>query len=144
MENNSFTLTRTYSAPIEMVWKAITEREQMKKWYFDFADDFKLRIGATFFWEAGDNDNNKWMHKGEMLEIIENKKLVHSWEYPGYSGTSVVTWELSRVDENTTQLDFKHEFVVPFDPTEPALKRENFVGGWNHILNISLVEYLEK
>lgn len=143
MENKSFLLTRTYEAPLELVWKAITEKEQLKHWYFDFSEGFKLELGSTFFWSGCDHDGTKFMHKGEMLEMLENKKLVHSWEYPDYSGTSVVTWELSKVDENTTQLDFKHEFIVPFDASVPSLRRESFVEGWTHILTISLVEYLK-
>jgi uncharacterized protein YndB with AHSA1/START domain len=144
MENTSFLLSRTYATPLELVWKAITEKDQLKQWYFDFSEGFQLQVGSTFTWAGCDHDGKQWMHKGEMLEIIENKKLVHSWEYPDYSGTSVVSWELTKVDENTTQLDFKHEFIAPFDATEPSLRRESFVEGWTQILNMSLVEYLEK
>ena len=141
---NSLSLIKKYNAPAETLWQVITEREHLKQWYFDFAEDWQLKVGQTFEWYAGDTENKQWLHRGVMLEIIPNQKLVHSWEYPGYSGTSVVTWELHHVDENTTELHFSHVFTIPFDVTEPAFKRENFEMGWNHILNISLVEYVEK
>jgi uncharacterized protein YndB with AHSA1/START domain len=42
MTNNNLKLQRIYNAPIELVWKAITDREHLKQWYFDFPEDFKL------------------------------------------------------------------------------------------------------
>lgn len=141
---NSLSLKRTYKASAATLWKVITERAHLKQWYFDFAEDWQLKIGQQFEWSAGDTESKQWLHCGIMLEIIPNQKLVHSWEYPGYSGTSVVTWELHPVDENTTELHFSHVFTILFDVTEPAFKRENFEMGWKHILNISLVEYVEK
>lgn len=141
---NSLSLVKTYKAPVETLWKVITEREHLKQWYFDFAEDWQLKIGQQFDWTAEDNECHQWVHRGIMLEIIPNKKLSHSWEYVGFSGTSVVTWELHPIDENNTELRFSHVFTVPFDETVAALKRENFEIGWNHILNISLVEYVDK
>lgn len=141
---NSLSLIKKYNTSIEILWQVITEREHLKQWYFDFAEDWQLNVGQIFEWSAGDTESKQWLHRGVMLEIIPNQKLVHSWEYPGYSGTSVVTWELHPVDENTTELHFSHVFTIPFDVNEPAFKRENFEMGWNHILNISLVEYVEK
>jgi uncharacterized protein YndB with AHSA1/START domain len=137
-------IDKLYKAPANLVWQAITAREHTKQWYFDFPESFKLNVGQEFEWTAGEPGGKQWLHKGRMLEIIDGKKLVHSWEYPGYSGTSKVTWELSSEDNNTTRLNFSHEFTVPFDPNEPGFKRENFVAGWNHIINIALEEYLQK
>jgi uncharacterized protein YndB with AHSA1/START domain len=79
-----------------------------------------------------------------MLEIIPNEKLVHTWEYPGYSGSSTLSWNLSKINDGTTKVTIIHEFTVPFDVTVAELKKENFEVGWNHIINISLQEYLEK
>ena len=79
-----------------------------------------------------------------MLEIIPDQKLVHTWEYPGYSGTSTLSWNLLKIDDTTTNVTLIHEFSIPFDSTVAALKRENFEMGWKHILNISLQEYLNK
>ncbi|WP_162128069.1 SRPBCC family protein [Flavobacterium phycosphaerae] len=141
---NSLSLIKTYKASAAMLWKVITDREHLKQWYFDFTEDWKLETGSQFDWYAGDNDGKQWQHRGVMLEIIPNQKLVHSWEYVGYSGTSVVTWELRPIDENNTELHFSHVFTVPFDVTEPGLARENFEKGWNHILTISLPDYIEK
>ena len=139
-----FKIEKNYTAPIDLVWQAITDRAMMKEWYFDFAEDFKLEPGAVFEWKAGDTENNQWLHRGKMLEIIPNQKLVHTWEYPGYSGTSTLTWNLLKIDDVTTHVTLIHEFTVPFDMTIPELKKENFEMGWKHIINISLQDYLSQ
>lgn len=140
----AFQIERTYNAPITLVWQAITDRAMMKEWYFDFAEDFKLEPGAVFEWTAGDTEDNQWLHRGKMLEIVPDEKLVHTWEYPGYSGTSTLSWNLLKVDDATTKITLVHEFTIPFDSNVDALKTENFEMGWNHIINISLEEYLNK
>ncbi len=134
---------KTYNAPISLVWNAITNKDAMRKWYFDFAEDWKLEVGQVFEWSAGDLDDKQWLHRGKMLEIIDGQKLVYSWEYPGYVGYSIVSWELEALEEDRTKLTLTHVFTIPFDHNQPALKRENFVGGWDHIVNISLAEFLE-
>ena len=32
IKNTPFTIERTYNAPVENVWKAITDKDEMKKW----------------------------------------------------------------------------------------------------------------
>lgn len=140
----TFKIEKTYKAPIALVWQAITDRAIMKAWYFDFAEDFKLETGAVFEWTAGDTKDKQWLHRGKMLEILPNEKLAHTWEYPGYSGTSTLYWNLLKIDEQTTKITLIHEFTVPFDSNVPELKQENFEMGWNHIINISLEEYMDK
>jgi len=143
-QDKKISLTKIYQAPIETVWKAITERKQLKEWYFDFSEDFKLEIGNTFEWYGGEPGGKQWLHRGKMVEIIENKRLIHTWEYPGYTGISTITWELKAIDEKTTELYFTHDFTIPFEPNEEALRRESFLAGWEYILNIGWPEYLNK
>lgn len=140
----TFTLEKIYKAPIDIVWKAITDREQMKKWYFDLPATFKPVVGNEFEWYGKDEECNEWLHRGKVVEMIEGKKIAHTWEYPGYTGSSNVIWELSSIDEKNTLLILTHVFNILFDTTVKALRKENFVAGWTHIVNISLTEYLEK
>ena len=35
-------MERVYNAPVERVWSAITDKDQMKQWYFDSPDAKKL------------------------------------------------------------------------------------------------------
>jgi len=139
---DTFTLEKIYKAPIEMVWKAITDREQMKKWYFDLPETFNPVVGSEFEWYGKDEECNEWLHRGKVVEIIQGKKIAHTWEYPGFTGTSTVSWELISIDEKTTKLILTHVFNIPFDTTIETFRRENFVAGWNQIININLTEFL--
>jgi len=35
MDKKILIIQRTYEAPIEKVWEALTNKDQMKQWYFD-------------------------------------------------------------------------------------------------------------
>lgn len=116
----------------------------MRNWYFDFKGQFQLEVGHLFDWYAGDLKDKQWLHRGVILEIIPNKKLVHTWTYPGYSGKAIAYWELSEVDAQTTKLNFRFEFAELFDATQPSLVHGNFVNGWNELILNSLEQYLNK
>ena len=38
MNDGAFVIERTFNAPVAAVWKAITDKDEMKKWYFDLTD----------------------------------------------------------------------------------------------------------
>jgi len=40
-------IERTFNAPVERVWKALTDVEQMRQWYFDLKE-FKPEVGFEF------------------------------------------------------------------------------------------------
>jgi uncharacterized protein YndB with AHSA1/START domain len=115
----------------------------MKQWYFDFRGNFKLVPGHEFEWEAGPPDGKKWLHKGKILEIIPGKKLVHSWEYPGYKGEAKLCWELTAKSKELTLLRLEFEFVQPFEFGVEALRRKNFKEGWKYFVHTALPGYLE-
>ncbi len=140
--HNPVRIEKILDSPVEKVWLALTEREQMKKWYFDLPDSFKLLPGQEFDWWAGPSDGKQWHHRGKIMEVIKNKMLVHSWEFPGYTGYSELSWELSDAGDNKTRLILTHKFIVPFDLNEEALRRRNFVSGWKQILS-GLEHFLE-
>jgi uncharacterized protein YndB with AHSA1/START domain len=141
MKEEPFVIERTFNAPVEKVWNAITDKDQMKQWYFDLAE-FKPEVGFEFQFYAGDK-KKQWLHICKITEVIKEKKLTYSWRYDGYSGISYVTFELFPV-EGTTRLKLTHAGLENFPgDTVPELKKENFAEGWNNIINISLKDFLE-
>ncbi len=138
MINKPLIIEQEFNAPIELVWRAITEKELMKKWYFDISD-FKPQVGCKFQFEGGQEDK-RYTHLCEVLEVIPYKKLKYSWKYEGYVGLSFVTFELSAVGDKTS-VKLIHEGLETF--TNPDFIRENFIGGWKYLIHESLKEYLE-
>ena len=140
MNEGPVIVERAFNAPVEKVWKAITGREEMKKWYFDLAE-FKPETGFEFQFEGG-TETKKYLHLCKITEVIPGKKLTYSWRYDGYEGNSFVTFELFPEGEKT-RLKLTHAGLETF-PANPDFAKENFVQGWTDIIGRSLKEYLEK
>src|SRR5207247_6533471 len=138
MNEAPFVIERTFNAPAKTVWQAITDKNQMKQWYFDLAE-FKPEVGFEFQFVAGD-DKKQWLHLCKVTEVDPGKKITYSWRYDGYSGISFVSFELFP-EENKTRLKLTHAGLDSFpSETEPGLKKENFAAGWTDIIGRSLKE----
>jgi uncharacterized protein YndB with AHSA1/START domain len=129
------------NAPVSKVWKAITDKTEMKLWYFDLAE-FKPEVGFEFQFYAGD-EKKQWLHLCKVTEVIKEEKLTYSWRYDGYSGNSYVTFELFP-EGNRTKLKLTHKGLETFPADVKELGRENFEEGWNQIIGTSLKEFVEK
>lgn len=140
MKPEPFVIERTFNAPINKVWEAITDKNKMKEWYFDLAE-FEPKVGFEFQFTGG-TDENKYLHLCKVTEVIPEKKLTHSWKYDGYAGESFVTWEL--FDEGgKTKVKLTHAGLETF-PAHPDFAQKNFAEGWTYIVGKSLMEYVEK
>jgi len=137
----AFTIERTLNAPAEKVWSAITNRDEMSKWYFDLAE-FRPVVGFEFEFMGGTEDN-QYRHLCEVTEVIPGKKITYSWRYDGYSGNSFVSFELIP-EGNKTKLVLTHVGLDTFPSTNKDFAKDNFAMGWAHIIGTSLPEYLEK
>ncbi len=141
MDNSPIVIEKIYAAPVEKVWKAITDKEQMKEWYFDI-DDFVLEVGQVFNFDVQEGDK-LYHHHFSILEIIPEKKLQHTWTHPEHSrGRSVLTWILESVKDNT-KLTLIHEGTENFADAGDGFKKENYIAGWNEILGTYLKDFLE-
>ena len=141
MNNEPFVIERTYNAPIEKVWKALTDKEQMKQWYFNIAA-FKPEVGFEFSFDGGSKEKT-YTHLCRVLEVIPNKKLSYSWHYKDYEGNSVVTFELFDED-GKTRLKLTHAGLETFaEANNPDFDPKNFEMGWTAIIGTNLQQYLE-
>jgi len=141
MKTEPFVKEITLNAPASKVWKAISDKDEMKQWYFDLPE-FKAEIGFEFQFYGGEEDK-LYLHLCKVTEVIPGKKLTYSWRYDGYSGISFVTFELFE-EGNKTRLKLTHAGLESFPADNPDLARKNFEMGWNQIIGESLKNYLEK
>jgi uncharacterized protein YndB with AHSA1/START domain len=130
----------TVDASASTVWKALTDREQMKKWYFDI-EGFKPEPGFEFQFTGG-TEEKTYLHLCRITEVIPMRKLAHTWRYEGYEGDTLVSFELSPKGEQTG-VKLTHEGLESFPSSNPDFKRENFVGGWTHIIQTALKDFVE-
>ena len=133
-------IEQTYNASIDKIWKAITDKDQMKEWYFSL-DEFKPEVGFEFQFYGEGHKGEKYLHLCKITEVVPQQKLQYSWTYKGYEGYSLLTFEL--FEGETTKLRLTHEGVETF-PDSPDFARESFVKGWTYITGTSLKNFLEK
>jgi uncharacterized protein YndB with AHSA1/START domain len=140
MKNEPVVLEKLYDAPVEKIWKALTDINEIRKWYFNLAE-FKAEQGFEFSFLAGPK-GKEFLHLCKVTAAIANKKLSYTWRYDGFEGNSEVSFELFPAGEKT-KLVLTHTGLETFPANNPDFQKGNFVIGWTHFTN-SLNDYLEK
>ena len=133
-------IERIFNAPVGRVWKALTDVDQIRQWYFDLKQ-FKPEVGFEFEFVV-DHEGNKYHHLCRITEVVLEKKLAYTWRYKGDPGDSLVTFELF-ADGDKTRLKLTHQGIETF-PKTPAYARKNFEAGWTEIIGSSLKQFVEK
>ena len=92
-------LERSFNAPVARVWKALTDADEMRIWYFDLKE-FKPEVGFEFEFTV-EHEGKKDRHRCKITEVIPQKKLAYTWRYQGHEGDSLVTFELFAAGDKT-------------------------------------------
>lgn len=144
---NEIRIIRQYDAPVEVVWDAWTDPEQVAKWWgprgFTLTHHSKdLRPGGNWHYTMHGPDGTDYPNKTLYHEVEPHKKLVY--DHGGYDDRPPlfrVTVLFSEIDDGKTQMDMTMAFPSP----EAAKEAGTFikqVGGnatWDR-----LAEYLGK
>ena len=130
----SVTIVRRIKAPPARVWAAITQPILMMQWWgpdagptLDAVADVRPggRFSVVFRLLNGDEHNPTGIYR----EVVPEKKLVFTWEWPGMpERESLVTFLLEPFDGGT-ELTLLHEQL----PDEEA--RKSHEAGWNGLLD---------
>jgi uncharacterized protein YndB with AHSA1/START domain len=139
MSNQPFVIEQVYDVPVSKVWDAITDNEQMKKWYFQIPD-FNPTVGFEFSFSGG--AKGEYKHLCKVTEVIPGKKLTYGWRYEGYPGNSFVSFGLFE-EGLKTKLKLTHTGLESFKDAGSDFGPEKFTEGWTYILGTSLRLYLE-
>jgi uncharacterized protein YndB with AHSA1/START domain len=131
---------RILNAPIARVWKALTDVEEMRGWYFNLKE-FKPEVGFEFDFVV-EHEGNRYHHLCRVTEVIPQKKIAYSWRYKGEPGDSLVTFELFS-EGNETRVKLTHTGIETF-PKTAAYARKNFESGWTAIIGSELKQFVEK
>lgn len=134
-----FVIEQVYNAPIEQVWKALTETDQMREWYFPQLKKFEPVVGGDFeFFDDGSPYQKEW----RVTKVVEGRAFAHSWAYKTYPGSSEVIFALL-ADGDKTRLKLTHSGLASF-PHDPHFARHRFEDGWKQILGTNLKSHLAK
>ncbi len=139
--NEPLVIEDTYNAPIEKVWKAITDNDQMKKWYFNLAA-FKPEVGFEFTFIA-ESEGIKYVHLCKITEVVPDKKIAYTWRYDSFPGNSEVTWELFP-EGDKTKIKLTHTGLETFPQNNKDFTKASFTGGWTHFVGSALKNFVEQ
>lgn len=142
VKNPPVVVEKTLNAPVERVWRAITDKAQLKQWYFDL-DDFNPEIGFRFSFAGQGHKGAQYIHRCIVTEVIPQQKLQYSWQYEGQPGYSLVTFTLAEIG-NRTKLTLTHHGLETFPQDSPDFAWKSFNGGWNEIIGNMLPDFLSK
>jgi len=133
---------KTVNASADRVWKAITDKEQMKQWYFDLSE-FKPEVGFEFSFPGQGHKGEKYIHLCKVTEVIPNQKLSYTWKYEGYPGESVVTFELFP-DGKGTKVKLTHDGLASFPSDNSDFAKSSFNQGWTELIGKSLPNFIDR
>jgi uncharacterized protein YndB with AHSA1/START domain len=131
-----------FNAPIDEVWKAIVDVDQMRQWFFETITDFVPEIGFETQFNVRVEDRD-YLHLWKVIEVTPGRKITYSWRYGGYPGNSFVTWELLEMTDGT-KLTLTHEGIETFPKDNPIFGREAGQEGWAYLVNESLKAFLKR
>lgn len=128
-------IKRHLAFPIEMVWDAITDSEQLATWLMP--NDFRLELGHRFTFTTKPAPGFDGIVHSEVLEIEPQRRMVLAWRAGALDTT--VEFILSSVDGGTV-LELLHE----------GFKLSEFIPyfilgqGWKSLLKRKLPEALAR
>ena len=140
MKSGTLVIEKIFNSPVERVWHALTDRDQLKEWYFDI-EDFKPELGFEFQFVGG-RDGVLYLHLCRITEVIPYKKISYSWSYMGFKGTSTVSFELFP-ENGGTRLRLTHEGLESLPMFDPNFLNGYYVPDWEGIVGNSLAAFLE-
>ena len=127
--------------PRHLVWEAISEQDQMRRWFFEQIDTFEAKIGFQAGFDVA-CEGEVYPHRWEVTQVIPEERLAYTWEYGGHPGSSFVLWELSDAPGGGTRLRLSHVGHETFPQDNPAFRREACEAGWRYFIHDRLSEYL--
>jgi uncharacterized protein YndB with AHSA1/START domain len=138
MTEPGITITRTFDAPRELVWKEWTEPERFADWFGGQESEIPLStvamdVRAGGAWRAtmlvGDRRREiQW--EGEYREVTEPERLVFTiTDRPGADRHDVITVVLTDLGDDRTEMLFQQEGYRPPAGYERAKR------GWGHFFD---------
>ena len=130
-----------FEKTMSVVWKAITEPDQMIKWFFENIPDFRPEVGFKTQFNVQSGERN-FLHLWEIIDVDQGKKIVYDWRYQEYTGIGKVTFELEEKNGQTV-LKLTNEGLESFPADIPEFTKESCVGGWTYFIKERLKTSLD-
>ncbi|MGY6649595.1 SRPBCC family protein [Wenyingzhuangia sp. IMCC45574] len=86
LANRTLTIEKTFNAPLQLVWDAWTQSEQIVKWWAPNGMDLNViehnfKVGGTWKYSMLMPDGNPFISEGTYKEIIPLEKIITSADF---------------------------------------------------------------
>ena len=137
--NNSIVVLKEFNVPPPLLWKYLTQLENMQEWFFKELNSFEAVRGfKTSF--AFQYNNKIFTHQWEVREVIIQEKLCLGWKYKEYPGDSEAIFEISSSPKGTI-LKLTATILSSF-PEMEEFSRESMQTGWTDLIQKRLNAYV--
>ncbi|MDQ7909548.1 SRPBCC family protein [Phytohabitans sp. ZYX-F-186] len=121
--SRSVLLRRSFGAPVEDVWEAVTDPVRLERWFYPVSGDLRLGGKYQLVGNAG----------GEIRTCDRPNLLVVTWEYDGGGSSDLEVRLTAEGDgEESTLIELRHTAVLPFDDDFWLANLGQFAPGWDH------------
>ncbi|MBG7629062.1 MAG: SRPBCC domain-containing protein [Bacteroidetes bacterium] len=134
-------VAHTFNASVKTVWKAITNVDQMRQWFFNNIEDFEPIIGFKTQFKVQSEDR-VFTHLWTITEVEPLKKIVYNWKYEECAGDSFVYFELFQL-KSETKIRVTSVVTESFPANIPEFKAESCLNGWTYFIKQNLKKFLE-
>lgn len=141
MKTDPIIVERTFDVPADKIWTALTDHNELSKWYFQL-QNFEPRVGFKFNFLAGPPNDKQYLHLCEIIEVVEGKKISYTWRYDSYPGNSIVTCELLDKGERTI-VRLTHQGAHTFEEAGKGFEKSSFEEGWRYFIHSALKAHFE-
>jgi uncharacterized protein YndB with AHSA1/START domain len=131
----------TINAPATKVWKVLTDPAKVEAWML-METTFLPQKGKDFTFKAEPNENWDGIFKCSVKEIVENKRLVYTWDTGFINAETIVSFELKETG-NQTEVTLIHSGWEKMTANQEQTKSSH-IEGWDVRFIGKLKELLEK
>ena len=135
-ESNLIKKEIVINSPIERVFSALIDPEQLTHWFPDVVMIEPKLGGKVLFRFLKENTKEDKDNEivGTIVSIIPNKELSYTWNFiskPEYSKDTIVTWKVDKLESNKTKVTLIHSGFTKDD----KLQYEDHSKGWARHIN---------
>ena len=115
-ENLSFTMSRIFDAPRDVVWKVFIDPELVPKWWgpkylTTTVDKMDVKVGGIWRYIQKDAEGNEFAFNGVYKEIVAPERLTYTFEFEPMAGhISVETVTLEALPDGKTRIATRTTF----------------------------------
>lgn len=144
LNKRTLSLSRTFNAPIELVWKAWTQPEHIAQWWGPKGMKTKVishdfNVGGTWKYSMLMPNGDEFISEGVYIEIIEHKKISSSANFkPMTEGVEIQ----ALFEKDGDKTNFTFNVIHPTEKYCQQQEKMGFMNGWGSVFD-RLKEFVE-